>query len=120
MCRYLTTAKYIYYGCTRTRDLNCKTGYLREEDLILQLLNIIDQVSLDGLGLRKKLKAEVERYYKFQNILGIDKQTIELMDVDIKSYAKHILKEGNLFEKRELLSHLKDKLIFTDKIITLA
>ncbi len=115
-----TTAKYIYYGCTRTRDLNCKTGYLREEDLILQLLNIIDQVSLDGLGLRKKLKAEVERYYKFQNILGIDKQSVELMDVDIKSYAKHILKEGNLFEKRELLSHLKDKLVFTDKIITLA
>jgi len=88
--------------------------------LILQLLTIIDQVSLDELGLRKKLKQEVERYYKFQNILGVDKQKVELMDVDIKSYAKHILKDGNLFEKRELLSHLKDKIIFTDRIITLS
>lgn len=115
-----TTAKYIYYGCTRSRDLTCKTGYLREEELILQLLTIVDQLSLDELGLRKKLKEEVERYYKFQNILGINKQKIELMDVDIKSYAKHILKDGNLFEKRELLSHLKDKIIFTNRILTLS
>lgn len=115
-----TTAKYVYYGCTRSRDLTCKTGYLREEELILQLLTIVDQLSLDELGLRKKLKEEVERYYKFQNILGINKQKIELMDVDIKSYAKHILKDGNLFEKRELLSHLKDKIIFTNRILTLS
>ena len=115
-----STVKYIYYGCTRSRDLSCKTGYLREEDLILQLLTIIDQLSLDELGLRRKLKEEVERYYKFQNILGIDKQKVELMDVDIKNYAKYILRDGNLFEKRELLSHLKDKLIFTDKIIALS
>jgi hypothetical protein len=25
-----TTARYIYYGCTRARDLKCKGGYLRE------------------------------------------------------------------------------------------
>src|SRR5207237_569558 len=37
------TAKYIYYGCTRSRDRGCNSKYLREEDLILQLLQIIDQ-----------------------------------------------------------------------------
>jgi len=115
-----TTVKYIYYGCTRSRDLHCKGGYIREEELILQLINMIDQVSLDELGLRKKVKDEVDRYYKFQNVLGTEKQKVQVMDVDIKNYAKYILKEGNLFEKRELLSHLKDRLILKEKILTLA
>lgn len=112
--------RYVYYGCTRSRDINCKCGYIREEELILQFLELIDRLSLDELGLRKQLKEQVEKYYKFQNMLGVEKQKVETMDVDIKNYAKYILKEGNLFEKRQLLSHLKDKLIFNNKVITLA
>lgn len=115
-----STAKYIYYGCTRARDPHCNGGYLNEENLIFQLMEIIDQLSLDELGLRKRLKEEVERFHKFQNVLGVEKQKIQTMDVDIKNYAKYILKEGSVFEKRELLSHLKNRLIFTNKIITLA
>ena len=88
--------------------------------MILQLINIIDQVNLDELGLRKQLKEEVDRYYKFQGILEIEKQKIETIDVDMRNYAKYVLKEGSVFEKRALLSHLKDRLIFTNKIVTLA
>ena len=33
--------KYIYYGCTRSRDLQCKCGYTREENLLSELLKII-------------------------------------------------------------------------------
>ena len=115
-----STVKYIYYGCTRSKDLHCKGGYLREEELILQLINAIDQVSLDELGLRKRLKDEVDRYHKFQGILGAEKQKVQMMDIDMKNYAKYILKEGNLFEKRELLAHLKNRLILKAKVITLA
>ena len=115
-----STVKYIYYGCTRSKNLHCKGGYLREEELILQLINIIDQISLDELGLRKKLKDEVDRYHKFQGTLGAEKQKVQVIDIDMKNYAKYILKEGNLFEKRELLSHLKNRLILKEKIITLA
>lgn len=115
-----STVKYIYYGCTRSKDLHCKGWYLREEELILQLINVIDQVSLDELGLRKRLKEEVDRYHKFQGILGAEKQKVQMMDIDMKNYAKYMLKEGNLFEKRELLSHLKNRLILKAKIITLA
>ena len=114
-----STAKYIYYGCTRSRDLHCNGGYLREEELILQLLDIVDHVSLDELGLRKRLKEEVERYHKFQSVLGLKQQSIQTIDIDMKNYAKYILKEGSIFEKRELLSHLKDRLTYTNKVITL-
>lgn len=115
-----TVNKYIYYGCTRSRNINCKNGYLREEELILQLLNIIDQVNIDELGLRSRLRDEAERVNKFQSIIGGKEQKVEVMDVDMKNYAKYILKEGSVFEKRELLSHLKDKLVIREKVVVLA
>ncbi|MEY2855783.1 MAG: hypothetical protein RLZZ74_92, partial [Cyanobacteriota bacterium] len=39
-------ATYVYYGCTRFYDKNCKNTYLREEDLISQLLEIIDRIDI--------------------------------------------------------------------------
>ena len=36
-----TSAHYIYYGCCRSKDRNCKNKYIREEELIEELLKII-------------------------------------------------------------------------------
>jgi site-specific DNA recombinase len=115
-----TVNKYIYYGCTRSRNINCKNGYLREEELIQQLINIIDQVNIDELGLRERLKEEAERVNKFQSIIGGQKQKIEVIDIDMKNYAKYLLQDGSIFEKRQLLSHLKDRLIIREKVVVLA
>jgi len=41
------------------------------------------------------------------------------VDVDIRNYAKYLLKEGTLVEKREILSFLKSKLILKDRKILL-
>ncbi|MDO8561929.1 MAG: hypothetical protein Q7S05_03825 [bacterium] len=39
--------------------------------------------------------------------------------MDIKKYAKYLLEEGSMEEKRELLTHLRGKLVINDKKITL-
>jgi len=113
--------RHVYYGCTKAKDHNCKCGYLKEEYLIGQLLDIIDKVNLDKIGMREKLEKEVERYHKFRNgVLGISKEnTVKQKEIDIRNYAKYILKEGNIFEKRELLSCLKSKLVLKNKKIYL-
>lgn len=36
-------------------------------------------------------------------------------EVSIKQYAKYILKSGSIYEKRELLSCLKSKLVLKNK-----
>jgi len=62
-----------YYGCTRARNINCKCGYLREENLIEQLSKILDKIDLDELGIQNQFKEEFERYSRFNKIiLGID------------------------------------------------
>lgn len=115
-----TTKRYVYYGCTRSRDIECKSGYIREEGLIEQLLSIIDKVSLDKLGMEEGIEKEVERYNKFRSsVLGIKKQAEAKDKINAKIYAKYLLKEGSIVEKRELLSRLKTKLVLKDKMIYL-
>jgi site-specific DNA recombinase len=100
--------RYVYYGCTKSNDKSCKSGYMREEDLIEQLAELMDKIELDETGIRAKVKAEVERHKKFQaGMLGIRAKVVKVSDIDIRNYAKYVLRDGMLIEKRELLSCLK-------------
>ena len=114
-----TTARYVYYGCTRSKDYKCPVEYIREEELLTQILGIIDRVGIDELGLRKRLGTELERYYQFQTMLGTAQQEITKTDVDMRNYAKYVLRTGSSVEKRELLAHLRGRLILQDKIVQL-
>ena len=114
-----TVNRYIYYGCTRSRDKDCKNGYLREEELINQLINLMDKITLDKIRVSEKIKHELERYRKFQIILGGQGDNRTIKEIDLKDYAKYILQEGSALEKRELLECLKNPLILTHRIIAL-
>lgn len=117
-----THAKYIYYGCSRGKDRHCKNTYIRERDLVRQLIEIIDKVDIDALGIRCRLEDELKRFSKFQRIVlgsqrdeGLEKQE----EVNVRTYAKYLLREGTMTEKRHLLGNLKSKLIYEDKTIHL-
>jgi DNA invertase Pin-like site-specific DNA recombinase len=115
-----TVNKYTYYGCTRSRDINCKEGYIEEKDLIKQLTEIIDQIDLDSSGIKKKLGDEIERNKKFNlNVMGKKGEDYKVKDIDIRTYAKYLLEEGNIFEKRELLGCLKCLLEVKNKMVYL-
>lgn len=116
-----TVAKYIYYGCTRFKNIDCKGGYLEEKALIAQLLELMDNINLDRSGIRRKLEKEIERHKKFHsNIMGKTEVEYEAKDVDIRNYAKYVLSEGTVFEKRDLLTCLKSKLELKQKMISLS
>lgn len=110
--------RYVYYGCTRFRDKDCKSGYMREEDLIEQLAGLMDQINLDDISLKEKIKAEIARHKKFQSgLFGIKEKSIKVADIDIRNYAKYILRDGTILEKRELLTCLKSKITMANKQI---
>jgi|SRR5579872_242934 len=116
-----STNRYVYYGCTRAKDIDCQRGYVREEILITELLGIVDQMSLDQLGLKEKIQLELDRHSKFRSgVLGMtERQIVSTKTIDGKNCAKYILKEGSPMEKRELLSCLKNKLILKNKKLRL-
>lgn len=115
--------KYVYYGCTRSRDLHCKCGYIREEELIKQMVKIVENLDINEIGLKKQFQEEVDRYNKFQSMVlrmeGKGKEIDKQKEFDIKTYARYVLKEGSMEEKRELLASLKSKLVLSKKVLSL-
>lgn len=112
--------RHVYYGCTKSKDKNCKGGYINEIELIKQFEELMDRIDIDEIGVKEKIKSEVERFKKFQqSVLGI-KTKVEVADLDIRNYAKYLLREGADIEKRELLSCTKSKILLSNKIIALS
>ncbi len=116
-----TSKIYVYYGCSRARDMHCKSGYIREEDLVEQLSKVLDQININELGMRAKLEDEIKRLRLLQSsVLGIEPDAKQdLKQIDIRNYAKHIIKHGTIADKRELLGCLKSKLLLSKKVVTL-
>jgi len=109
--------RYVYYHCTGALDRDCKQPYIREEQLIEQFEALIDKLDIRKFGTRKQLKDEIHRYERFtKGILGQEINTT-ITKVDIRRYAKYVLKHGNREEKRELLCGIKTKLYLKDQMI---
>jgi DNA invertase Pin-like site-specific DNA recombinase len=112
--------KYIYYGCSKSKDKSCKSKYIEEKDLIEQFAKIMDQIDLDEIGMKEKIKNEIERHKKFQSgLLGQKVEKVKADDIDIRNYAKYILREGDMWEKRELLSCLKSRIQIGEKKVSI-
>lgn len=116
-----SVAKYIYYGCTRFHDKYCKNTYLREEELVLQLLEIVDRIDINQVGIKGKLEKEIERYGEFRSkVLGMsDQEKIKQTKLDVRNYMKYMLKDGTLQEKRDLMQSFTSKLILINKRVVL-
>ncbi len=116
-----TTAKYIYYGCGRSKDRHCKNQYMREEELIEQFIKLMDKIDLNETGVQIKFEDELKRYNKFhKGVLGIKGRAGYHQDVDLKDYSKYVLQEGSNEEKRELMGCFKSKISLKNKVVTLS
>ena len=110
---------YRYYVCSRARDRRCKNPYIREDTLVEQLSEIIDEIEIDRLGARRIIDKEIARFNKMQSkVLGV-KESEKPRDVDIKRYAKYLLEEGTTEEKRQLLEQLRGRIALRNKEIHL-
>ena len=111
--------RYVYYKCTRTKDPNCDCGFINENDLISQLQNLIDDIDIKVVPMRDKITSEVKRYKQFQHMLLGKEEKIAVSNIDIRNYAKFILQEGDIEEKREFLRCLKSAVVLNKKEVSL-
>lgn len=116
-----TTAKYIYYGCGRSRDRNCKNPYLREEELIEQLTALLDKLDLSETAVRVKFEDELKRHNKFHRaVLGMKGKADAHHEIDLRDYAKYVLREGSNEEKRELMGCFKSRITVARKLVSIS
>jgi len=114
-----SVARYVYYGCTKARGVDCKCGYTEEKEVLKQFNELIEKINLNEIEVKEKIKADVERFSKLQKFLLGTKEKISADSVDVRGYAKFVLKEGRDIEKRELLGCLKSRICLANKKITL-
>lgn len=116
-----SVVKYVYYGCSRAKDRHCKNPYLREEELTDQFVKLMDQIDLNQTGVRHKFEEELKRYNKFnRGVLGMRSRGDMHQEIDLRTYAKYILREGTHEEKRELMGCFKSRIKVTKQIVTIA
>ncbi len=107
--------RYIYYHCGRANDLDCIEPYIREADLMDELLGLIDKLELDEIGAQEQFKEELERYHKFNDVIGSGETKSTKPAIDLKAYAKYVLENGTKEEKREILRYVKGEILLKSK-----
>lgn len=112
--------RYVYYGCTKSRDKSCPCGYVKEEELVRQFVEIIGQVSIDRAATKEKLSAEIERFQRFQGVVLGQETTKPGAKPDLRLYARYVLETGSILEKRELLGCIKSPLTLANGVVSVA
>ncbi len=80
---------------------------------------VLGQYRCNEIGMKHKFEKEVSRLTKFQRNFFGEANFKKQKNIDLRGYAKYLLKEGSVIEKRELLACMKSKLVLTQKILTL-
>ena len=81
----------------------------------------MDEIHLNEIGVKEKIKIEIERHKKFESgLLGVKSTAVKIADIDIRNYAKYILRDGKTSEKRELLTCLRSKVTMAEKRIKIS
>lgn len=111
---------YVYYNCTKAKNLDCKEKMIEENELIRQLIGIIDILKISETDVSDKLKEELKRFNNFQSLFWkIQNNKNNYNDIWINDYMKYLLREWERGEKREILSYIKSNIFIRDKKILL-
>lgn len=87
----------------------------------MPLLEIVDRIDINQVGIKGKLEKEIERYGEFRSkVLGMTElEKIKQTKLDVRNYMKYMLKDGTLQEKRDLMQSFTSKLILINKRVVL-
>ena len=85
----------------KPRNIDCKNPPINEPSLIDELIELIDKIDLDDLGVKTKIEQEISRFNKFRiGVLG-QKNKLHTTEIDIRNYAKYLLTGGDDIRENE-------------------
>jgi hypothetical protein len=62
--------------------------------------------------MKQKIKEEIDKNRRFQMaMIGTKTPAIKVTDIDIRNYAKYVLREGKVEDKREILSCVRNNFV---------
>jgi site-specific DNA recombinase len=106
--------RHIYYHCSRQVEYYCTQPYLREADLVNQVLGIIKNLKFEELRFGSKLKYKMHEYdLMTKEHIGRTRTNEEIF----YTYADYLMRLGDNKEKAEFLRALNLPLVLHDRRI---
>jgi len=98
---------HIYYHCSKTLDNGCGKHYITEDELEKKLISFIESLDIGKIEVSQRLKASFREYKKIASQVLIQ-QNIDICEnkINLKNYARYIIKEGSSREKGEFIRGL--------------
>ncbi len=110
---------YIYYHCSKYHDHHCPNPMIREDALIIQLLDMVDTLDVNTISLSDTLKEEIRRYNLFQSqLLKKDsRDVVSVKQINLREFMRYIIANGSKDEKREILAMIQADILLKEKQI---
>ena len=113
---------HVYYHCSRQIDHNCKEPYVSEEALersLLKLVNFMYIAHPHEFNLTDKIQEDLEEFKKMRESIFLQQNINPNSKVwDIRDYARYVLTNKNIEEKRELFNLFNFPLFLQNKNVT--
>ncbi len=111
--------RHTYYHCTGSaRDYACKERYISEPALIEELISFVDIFDFSTIQISEKLSNSLADYQRMTREI-LRQQAATATDVDLRSYAHYVLREGTIREKADFIRGLKLPLILAGRKVLL-
>ena len=112
---------HTYYRCTKSKG-HCSQGYIREEELEIQLVKMFKDIQLDKVVI-EYIKSELKKLYKKEdnNQITLKQQLKEklskLKNDKKKLFRKMVISDDYQEDFKEMMTDIKKEIKETEKII---
>lgn len=109
---------------SKLKNFTCHEPYISEKGLIQEFINLLEQITVDQLKIKKHIYDKFTEYRKFRSeILEVELKENQVNEIDldrttIRKFSEYIFEKGTREEKRELIGCLNTIFYLKDRKIT--
>ncbi len=114
--------RYIYYLCTQFKDFDCREPYIRQEQAVKDLIEILSKnLTMGEIRQKSNLSEKMVIYNRFSAVMmGKNVMNEEnSLETTQEGFVRYILEDGTREEKRELVGCLDKTLYIKNKRVTI-
>lgn len=114
-----TRKTYRYYHCNKFKDSNCPEPYIEEKELIDQIIyyiSLLENRKRGSIQVSRGLKIKMQKFGSIRNSIH-QKQKIAPTSLTFQEYASHVLNNGTIEDKQEIIRSLGEILYIHNKSI---
>lgn len=97
--------RFVYYNCTRRKDVNCKEKYINEDRLCELMQGFIEEHHTE-IKITDKLRARIDKHSHTTKTIFTHYKIEQKLDNPFVEYARYVLADGTDSERTALATNM--------------